>query len=230
MTDREQQATQQNARNAAESTTYADKAAKTACRKAALAARDAIPPELRAQKSAAICAELVRLADSLLQQANIAPHTRAIKATHKPTIAVYFPMKSEVDLHDFFFAAYKRGWRLAFPVMTDTGMASYDIPVARFTEARNAFLSTPLRTISHAHMRELVYCQVSAASIDLAICPLVAFDNSNARLGYGGGNYDRLLPQLRANAPAIGVAFSEQRVHHVPTEPHDKPLQQIVCA
>ncbi|WP_165042973.1 5-formyltetrahydrofolate cyclo-ligase [Adlercreutzia sp. ZJ138] len=230
MTDREQQAVQRNARNTAENTTYADKAAKAACRKAALAARDAIPPELRAQKSATICAELVRLTDSLFQQANITPHTRAIKATCKPTMAVYFPMKSEVDLGDFFFAAYKCGWRLAFPVMTDTGMAFYDIPVARFTEARDAFLSTPLRTMSRDRMHELGYCEAGATAIDLAVCPLVAFDNSNARLGYGGGNYDRFLPQLRANTPVIGVAFDEQRVCHVPTEPHDKPLQQIVHA
>lgn len=220
-------------RDAAASAAEAKRAAKTACRKAALAARDAIPPERRARKSASLRTELARLVDGFFRERSSRtslPAATCAPTPVPPTIAVYFPMRSEVNLRGFFPMAYRRGWRLAFPVMTDTGMTFYDVPVARFAEACEAFLSAPLRTMSRERMRKLGYCPVSAASIDLAICPLVAFDSDNMRLGYGGGNYDRFLPQLRADAPAIGVAFDEQRVPHVPAEPHDKPLQRIVHA
>jgi 5-formyltetrahydrofolate cyclo-ligase len=61
--------------------------------------------------------------------------------------------------------------------------------------------------------------------------PLLAFDDSGLRLGYGGGFYDRTLEKLRALDPAVravGVAFSGQRVDTVPREPYDQPLDGMV--
>ena len=59
---------------------------------------------------------------------------------------------------------------------------------------------------------------------------MVAFDAGNHRLGYGGGNYDRFLPQLRGDAVVCGIAFAEQQVERVPLEPHDLPLPHIIVA
>ena len=51
------------------------------------------------------------------------------------------------------------------------------------------------------------------------------------RLGYGGGNYDRFLPEAASmTAFVAGVAFEEQRVDRVSTEPHDLPLPRIFSA
>ena len=71
---------------------------------------------------------------------------------------------------------------------------------------------------------------VAPQDIDLVAVPLVAFDGSGNRLGYGAGNYDRYLPQLRTNCIVAGVAFEAQRVPEVPTEPHDRPLLRIISA
>ena len=51
-----------------------------------------------------------------------------------------------------------------------------------------------------------------------------------ARLGYGGGCYDRYLPTISPACQIIGIAFDEQRVDHVPTDTHDLPLPHIISA
>jgi len=65
---------------------------------------------------------------------------------------------------------------------------------------------------------------------DLLIVPLVAFDRTGARLGYGGGFYDRSLEQLRnqKHTIAIGFAYASQEVEKVPVEQTDQPLDLLV--
>lgn len=65
---------------------------------------------------------------------------------------------------------------------------------------------------------------------DVVIVPLVAFDASGYRLGYGGGFYDRTLEGLRARHPviAVGFAFAAQELPAVPVEPTDQPLDAII--
>ena len=64
----------------------------------------------------------------------------------------------------------------------------------------------------------------------IVIVPLVAFDRSGGRLGYGGGFYDRTLEKLRAVQPsmAIGFAYAAQEDENLPLEPTDQPLDLIV--
>lgn len=65
---------------------------------------------------------------------------------------------------------------------------------------------------------------------DVLIVPLVAFDRSGGRLGYGGGFYDRTLAELRAAGPvtAIGFAYAAQEADALVQEATDAPLDQIV--
>ena len=65
---------------------------------------------------------------------------------------------------------------------------------------------------------------------EILIVPLVAFSRSGARLGYGGGFYDRTLARLRARRAtlAIGFAFAAQEDEALPTEATDEPLDLIV--
>jgi 5-formyltetrahydrofolate cyclo-ligase len=64
--------------------------------------------------------------------------------------------------------------------------------------------------------------------LDLVLVPGVAFDETRARLGMGGGFYDRLLPRLAPAAAVIGLAFDQQVVSCVPTEAHDVRLAAVV--
>jgi 5-formyltetrahydrofolate cyclo-ligase len=65
---------------------------------------------------------------------------------------------------------------------------------------------------------------------DLLFVPLVAFDRTGNRIGYGAGFYDRTLRQLRAMKPvcAVGVAYAAQEVPAIPNEPHDESLDYVL--
>jgi 5-formyltetrahydrofolate cyclo-ligase len=65
---------------------------------------------------------------------------------------------------------------------------------------------------------------------EIVIVPLVAWDKTGGRLGYGGGFYDRTLESLRARGPvlAIGFAFNAQQAYGIPLELTDQPLDMIV--
>jgi 5-formyltetrahydrofolate cyclo-ligase len=62
------------------------------------------------------------------------------------------------------------------------------------------------------------------------IVPLVAFDRTGLRLGYGGGYYDRTLALLRARGPvhAVGFAYAAQEAPALPSEATDLPLDAVV--
>ena len=65
---------------------------------------------------------------------------------------------------------------------------------------------------------------------DTLLVPLLAFDRTGTRLGYGGGFFDRTLAALRASGPvtAIGLAFDAQQVDSVPQADYDEPLDYVV--
>ena len=66
-------------------------------------------------------------------------------------------------------------------------------------------------------------------SIDFALIPGVAFDAQGARLGYGGGFYDKLLAGCPEPGPfLVAAAFELQVVDEVPVEEHDVRLNLVV--
>lgn len=62
---------------------------------------------------------------------------------------------------------------------------------------------------------------------DVLFAPLLAFTDDGARLGQGGGHYDRWLAD-HPGVPAIGLAWDVQRVDDLPREPHDRALHAVV--
>lgn len=62
----------------------------------------------------------------------------------------------------------------------------------------------------------------------LVLVPGVAFDPRGARLGRGGGYYDRFLERINhTNALTVGVCWSVQLVPEVPVDPHDVHVNWI---
>ena len=69
---------------------------------------------------------------------------------------------------------------------------------------------------------------VSPAKVEFMLVPGVAFTAGGARLGYGGGFYDRLLTSLDQRAVRIAAAFDLQMVEHIPEGPHDQRVGKVV--
>src|SRR5262249_11971105 len=65
---------------------------------------------------------------------------------------------------------------------------------------------------------------------DILIVPLLAFDRSGQRIGYGAGYYDMTVAALRARKTIIacGVAFAAQEISSVPTTPRDVRLDLVL--
>ncbi len=71
---------------------------------------------------------------------------------------------------------------------------------------------------------------VAPGEVDLVVVPGVAFDRRGNRLGYGGGYYDRMLPDVKAANPAaklVGLAYGFQIVPELPREEHDIPMNGV---
>ena len=65
---------------------------------------------------------------------------------------------------------------------------------------------------------------------EVLIVPMLAYDRSLHRLGYGGGYYDRTLAALRLSGRchAVGLAYAGQLDPDLPVGPYDQPLDAIV--
>ena len=196
---------------------------KAELRRVVIARRDAIELNVRASKSAAICARLVEL---LGHSDPATPHT----------VAVYAAMGSEVDPAAFATEAAGRGWQVAYPCMLSAidaaacGQRMCMRAVAADDASAAPFIAHPARAFAATDIDSDRFPIVPAEALDMIVVPLVAFDQTGARLGYGGGCYDRYLPMLSPACQIIGIAFDEQRVDHVPTDTHDQPLPNIISA
>ena len=205
---------------------------KQTARKEALARRDALLSEVRAQKSVQVCEGLKNLVSEWFGEDS----TDVAKPRH---VAVYAAIRSELDLSVFVEAAYARGWDVCFPCMVRDDCGSLDgeprmvfVPVSRETLRSDppVFITHPVRSWTMRQLADAGFSVVAPERLDAVAVPLVGFDATGMRLGYGGGNYDRFLPQLRPDALVVGVAFAEQQLARVPTEPHDQPLPRILSA
>lgn len=71
--------------------------------------------------------------------------------------------------------------------------------------------------------------RIEIAALDVILVPGLAFSASQfARLGRGGGYYDRLLAHPQCKARRIALAHPFQLVEELPTEPHDQKVHQII--
>lgn len=194
---------------------------KAELRRAVIARRDAIALDMRVAKSATVCARLVELLERVGPET---PHT----------VAVYAAMGSEVDPAAFAAAAAERGWQVAYPCMLSAadaaacGQRMCMRAVASGDVSTAPFIAHPTRVFTAVEIDSNRFPVVPADMLGMIIVPLVAFDRTGARLGYGGGCYDRYLPTVPASCQIVGIAFDEQRVEHVPTDAHDLPLPNII--
>ncbi len=169
-------------------------------RKAALAARAAIAPEERESRSRLICSRLMTLDE--VKDAEV--------------IFSYMAIKDEADLKLINEHLAAEGKKLCFPVSGKNGIMQAYAP----GKWRKGFYGI---TEPDAESSELI----APEEISLVLAPCVGFDEKGNRLGYGGGYYDRFLPDC-VNAVIIAAAFEAQKMPEIAAEKLDRKIDIAV--
>lgn len=143
------------------------------------------------------------------------------------TVALFVPMRTEVDVTLLANAAWAAGKRVAAPRMIEIA-SEEGAPKALSLELRLWEEGVP-PVESGRMVREPPESAplVSLTDVELVVVPALALDPSGGRIGYGAGLYDRLLPQL-TSAVFVGIAFEFQLVAELPMAPHDQRVHRIV--
>lgn len=175
-------------------------------RRRVLVARDALSPEARRSKSAAVHAHLAQLAE--VGRARL--------------ILVYLHFRSEVETLPALAAALPPACRLAVPLtlVGEKRLAIYQLTAPEY-QLRSGYCGIPEPDPARC-------LPLDPAELDLVLLPGTVFDPRGGRLGYGGGYYDRFLVREAPQAIRVGLAFQLQLVDHLPLLPHDQPLHHLV--
>ncbi len=62
----------------------------------------------------------------------------------------------------------------------------------------------------------------------LVLVPALAVDRRGARIGRGGGYYDRTLPAVPAATPVVVLLHDDELIDHVPADDHDVRVTSVV--
>ncbi len=177
-------------------------ATKSVLRAGAMARRDAIGETERAVRSARIVARL----------GTVVAEARAA------CVALYLPIRSEVDLRPLLPTLRAGAASIALPALSGGGIVF------------RAWREGEILASSVWGIREPPDT-APGATPDLVLMPMAGFDRSGHRLGYGKGHYDRAIAALQnaGFAPRlVGVAFAVQEVAPIPVTPHDLVLDLVV--
>jgi len=130
-------------------------------------------------------------------------------------VALYWSLPDEVRTHAFAerWSASKRIW---LPVMRGERLS-----LRRFT-GRDALTAARFGILEPSSRQE-----IAPEAVDLIVVPGMGFDARGNRLGRGKGFYDRLL--AAEGALKVGVCFDFQFFDRIPVEPHDRPVDRVVC-
>lgn len=138
----------------------------------------------------------------------------ALELPADAVVAGVMPLPREPDLMPAWHELHRRGHVIAFPETTPPGESL----LFRRWQPGVSLLAGRFGTR---------YPDGPETVPDIVFVPLLAWDRRLARIGYGGGYYDRTLAGL-PNAVAIGFGFASQEVASVPTGPYDVPLDAMV--
>lgn len=174
-------------------------------RKIILAKRDAMGETDNKRLSDTICRSLISLS----------PYESA------KTIMCFLSFRSEVDTSLIVENVLVSGKRLVVPVIdlkTKTIKLSYVKSMDDLVENTYGILEPSPSAFKEA----------SPKDIDLVLVPGACFNLKGYRIGYGGGYYDKFLPQIRKDALTLGLCFDFQIVSSISPEKHDIPVDIVL--
>ena len=133
-------------------------------------------------------------------------------------LALYYPSSFEINVLKLLEFNYISNQNLLLPIIEEYNSMDF------FSWKKNEVLQ-----INKHGMLEPFKSKLNIPNIMLV--PLLAFDKDKHRLGYGKGFYDRYLNKYLKkfkNILTVGVAFSFQKHHKLPTNNKDVKLDYIL--
>lgn len=132
-------------------------------------------------------------------------------------IAIYSPVRNEVDTHGLFNKIVHDDKNCFFPKVVNNKLYFHKITDLKYLETGYAGIPEP------ANPGE----PVSISDIDLFVVPGLCFDINGQRLGYGKGLYDMTLEDV-SSSKIYAFCYSFQILNEVPSDKHDKKVGHVV--
>jgi len=174
------------------------------------------PPHLISKQDLRIAArEMRRTLAHPHFAAAIARHAQALAIPKGAIVGGYHALPEEADPAQLLERLVELGCHIAYPRVAGKGAALefHRVPDGEVLAPGTFGIHEPLDSWPRV-------------TPDVLLVPLLAFDETGHRLGYGGGFYDRTLAVL--NVPAIGIAYAGQEVASIPYSAHDRTLDMIL--
>jgi 5-formyltetrahydrofolate cyclo-ligase len=140
-------------------------------------------------------------------------------------VVLYAPVGGEVETALIAADALRTNRRLYYPIVDRNRRRMTLGVVSSLGELRAGAFGIPQPPAIGALEAEAPGTDLGDA---LVCVPGIAFTPACARLGRGGGYYDRLLAALPAEAVTAGLGYSFQLIDRLPEQVHDRRLALIV--
>lgn len=172
---------------------------KALLRQQLIAARRALPPDVKAQADAQIIQRLSLWLD----------------AHQIRVLGGYLPIAGEPDITPLYAGLPSRGIVLTLPVVLEK---QCPLRFARW-QPGDALARDASGTMAPTERQEFL-------QPDAVLAPCIGFTDAGLRLGFGGGYFDRTLAES-TRPKAVGIAYAFSRVAF-PAEAHDVPLDTMI--
>ena len=153
------------------------------------------------------------------QSAHVVQAVEAIVRERQPQVlALFSPLNDEVDVRALFEL---KGCKIVLPRIVNDDS---DIAQMEFFE----YSSSELSCGAYGIMEPQAERAYGAGEIDVMVVPGVAFTAAGERMGRGKGYYDRYLSREGFRAYCVGVCYDCQLHDAIPTEPHDRRMNEVI--
>ncbi|GIW48315.1 MAG: 5-formyltetrahydrofolate cyclo-ligase [Deltaproteobacteria bacterium] len=132
-------------------------------------------------------------------------------------IALYHPIKNEVETRGIFKKARSQGKEIYFPLVRDSGLEFHKVNSLCELRPGKFGILEPSTNSSKLPIERL----------DVLVVPGVVFDYQGRRIGYGGGYYDRILGRILKER-RIGLAYGFQVLDSIPEGISDHRVGMVI--
>ena len=163
--------------------------------------KEAMMPENRLEKSKRVCYHIM----TLIQDGE--------------TVMVYTSKEKEVNTTPLITKLFENGNPVIVPIIVKDDIS------LRLSYLRDFSVLVP----STFGVPEPIGNEILATgeNVDTIILPMLGFDRTGGRMGYGAGYYDRFLAKNQ-KVRKIGIAFACQEYDNLPVDGNDIPMDYII--